>query len=309
MILNAVAYTEALELARLTIFDPNKHPRGWHGRFRKGQRVKLLGGGTGKIVGIDHAAGKAKIETKLDSGKMYVTERQLQHVIPAAEKPLAAKDVRTAADAQVYGLHKGMRLELGDKLNTEAIQHIVRAIDSMPELNSKRDSTRDLKWVAAMSTIAPHDPHGLGPMRAHIDKNPKIVMLHDPGMTGQRLVINDVHRAEQINSGDMRALTNPLGDKHVSGAHATFEGIVQHELGHVVYESASSNAWDAGDKEYKARVDQAFHALGPDWIDKHLSYQAAKSPVEFFAEAYALLRTPGVEVDPAVREKLGPVIG
>lgn len=294
--LNKSAYRRALLHHRLdlAIFDESKHPRDpLTGRFRKGMNVVHVADidpistkfthemGTGKVVGVDHATGR--VQVKYPAYEKPVTQGA-GYIVPTSESPPDPGDVHSSVAATVWGGHDGKLIQLGEKLDGDVAHGIVQVLDRI-----KHDAPqvyRQLSRVQAKSEVqdgtAGRFEVGVKKM---MDSNPKVVLTTKKNvmLVGHptELFIND-DRADEINSGDMRALTNPAGDKLVSPAHNFFDGLVAHEMGHV---------WHDGDPEVLELGEQIYKQLGQKWLREHVSWMAGQSAKEMLAEIFALKQT------------------
>lgn len=300
MRLDERAYALALLNARLAInFDESKHPRDLKGRFRKGSKIRTLTG-VGTVVRVE---GDKVVHTYEIDGKIYEGSRPLRDVV-SADRPIRPADVETPQDLKDWGIFNGLRIEPGESMKAETLREIATALDVVwhkyPEFQREKH-TRAVGMVWATSATDDSE-FGGGEGAKFIEQNPKIVMTQKRDMSASNIWINDKRTHES-----MRELTNPSGDKKVSEAHSRFAGLVLHELGHTLYYERAARRHKQGNE--KERIKSEFARLGEAWIRDHVSDYAASSPVEFHAEAFALLNADWVDLDTHVRKELERVIG
>lgn len=293
--LNTARRQRGLDLAGPPVFSEAKHRRDLKGRFAPGTSVKhFLTGDVGKVTSVDEKKGTVAVQyPQYDAPSSY----RAKALIPKGEK--APTQITDGHDAEVWGAHHGVGIDAGTKLNGETWGHVTRTLQAILE---KHPELKGKIRVKAASSIDKKDMDAAA--RAFLDSNPKAVMTADRNGS---IFINDLHRADEINRGDMKSLTNPAGDKHVSDAHSDLGGLVAHEIGHTHQDIAGLAAWKAGDKERNARVETLFQQLGTEWIGKHVSHRAAESSKELYAEAFALLHSQA-KLTTAVRKKLEQVV-
>lgn len=274
---------------RLAVFEESKHPRGHGGKFRKGTSIKTIED-AGKVTRV--VGDKVYFTPK---GQTYESSRPARSVVRADAPRMKPEDVTTGDDLHRFGVQRDVRIEPGEKMSPEAHREIATAIDAVwdkyPEFK-KRKYTKAVGIIWAHSATDKGDTGGSAQIRA----NPKTVMIQKRDSSSSEIWINDDRMGEP-----MQQLTNPAGDKKGSAAHERLAGIVLHELGHALL-------YERGRGE-EQRVNAEYEALGKDWITEHVSWQAAQSPRELQAEAFALVNASWVKLDDDVRTALEKVVG
>lgn len=273
----------------------------WGHKGRRGQRGGSLPGGGHMALGLSSDARRSEKERETIRQRQRTRERNR----PSTQ--IGVEDVHTLRDAERWFTSRSMECDLAGVTNVEAVKETIQAID---------DTLTDHPWMT--ERVGPLKDYGEGREEGKEirflgistvqgkDVPPKIVDLSGDAlaMTEDRsTLIRNVggsviyFKATGLNSGKGSDLYASIGI--VAKPDATLYGATTHEMGHAIWNLASSRGRKSqytGSLLY-GRMEEAHRTALHDagiterMIKKNVSWYATTDPRECFAEFYLMLRT------------------